>query len=298
MLYYDPTATDAETWHTSLAAARRVMAPALAQKNGGSAPTADFVGHSHIDTAWLWPMDETIKKIARTAANQFRLLDQYPEYRFIQSAAYHTWLMEQHYPQVFRQLQKRVADGRLELNGAVWVECDCNIPSGESLVRQFLWGTRYIRDKFGKEQRVFWLPDTFGYSAALPQIMQGFGVTGFLTTKLAWNDTNRFPYETFVWKGIDGSSVVAHFFVIDTWPDPAGLLERIEGIGYKDHIARKQAFPERLVAFGYGDGGGIWRAAPRWNIPLPMPLCKSWKPPPPPCPCMTVSCIWSCTAAP
>lgn len=121
---------------------------------------------------------------------------------------------------------------------------------------QFLWGTRYIRDKFGKEQRVFWLPDTFGYSAALPQIMQGFGVTGFLTTKLAWNDTNRFPYETFVWKGIDGSSVVAHFFVIDTWPDPAGLLERIEGIGYKDHIARKQAFPERLVAFGYGDGGG------------------------------------------
>ena len=125
-----------------------------------------------------------------------------------------------------------------------------------ALVRQFLWGTRYIRDKFGKEQRVFWLPDTFGYSAALPQIMQGFGVTGFLTTKLAWNDTNRFPYETFVWKGIDGSSVVAHFFVIDTWPDPAGLLERIEGIGYKDHIARKQAFPERLVAFGYGDGGG------------------------------------------
>ena len=256
VLYYDPTATDAETWHTSLAAARRVMAPALAQKNGGSAPTADLVGHSHIDTAWLWPMDETIKKIARTAANQFNLLDQYPEYRFIQSAAYHTWLMEQHYPQVFRQLQKRVADGRFELNGAVWVECDCNIPSGESLVRQFLWGTRYIRDKFGKEQRVFWLPDTFGYSAALPQIMQGFGVTGFLTTKLAWNDTNRFPYETFVWKGIDGSSVVAHFFVIDTWPDPAGLLERIEGIGYKDHIARKQAFPERLVAFGYGDGGG------------------------------------------
>lgn len=103
-------------------------------------------------------MDETIKKIARTAANQFNLLDQYPEYRFIQSAAYHTWLMEQHYPQVFRQLQKRVADGRFELNGAVWVECDCNIPSGESLVRQFLWGTRYIRDKFGKEQRVFWLP--------------------------------------------------------------------------------------------------------------------------------------------
>ena len=256
VLYYDPEAVDAGTWLSSLAEARRIMAPALSCRNGTSAPTAALIGHSHIDTAWLWTLEETTKKIARTAANQFNLLDQYPEYRFIQSAAYHTWLMEQHYPQIFEQLQRRVAEGRFELNGAVWVECDCNIPSGESLVRQFLWGTRYIRSRFGAEQKAFWLPDTFGYSAALPQIMRGFGVTGFLTTKLAWNDTNRFPYETFVWRGIDGSCVNAHFFVIDTWPDPAGLLERIEGIGYKDHIARKQAFSERLIAFGYGDGGG------------------------------------------
>lgn len=256
VLYYDPAAVDAEVWHASLAEGRRIMAPALSCHNGTSAPTAALIGHSHIDTAWLWTLEETTKKIARTAANQFNLLDQYPEYRFIQSAAYHSWLMEQHYPQVFEQLQHRAAEGRFELNGAVWVECDCNIPSGESLVRQFLWGTRYIRSRFGLEQKAFWLPDTFGYSAALPQIMRGFGVTGFLTTKLAWNDTNRFPFETFVWRGIDGSCVNAHFFVIDTWPDPAGLLERIEGIGYKDHIARKQAFSERLIAFGYGDGGG------------------------------------------
>ena len=256
VLYYDPEAVDPDTWHASLAESRRIMAAALSRHNGGSAPAAALIGHSHIDTAWLWTLDETTKKIARTAANQFNLMDQYPEYRFIQSAAYHSWLMEQHYPQIFRQLQRRAAAGRFELNGAVWVECDCNIPSGESLVRQFLWGTRYIRSRFGLEQKAFWLPDTFGYSAALPQIMRGFGVTGFLTTKLAWNDTNRFPYETFVWRGIDGSGVTAHFFVMDTWPDPAGLLERIEGIGYKDHIARKQAFPERLIAFGYGDGGG------------------------------------------
>ena len=256
VLYYDPEAVDPDTWHASLAESRRIMASALSRRNGGSAPTAALVGHSHIDTAWLWTLEETTKKIARTAANQFNLMDQYPEYRFIQSAAYHSWLMERHYPQIFEQLQRRAAAGRFELNGAVWVECDCNIPSGESLVRQFLWGTRYIRSRFGLEQKAFWLPDTFGYSAALPQIMRGFGVTGFLTTKLAWNDTNRFPYETFVWRGIDGTAVTAHFFVIDTWPDPAGLLERIEGIGYKDHIARKQAFPERLIAFGYGDGGG------------------------------------------
>lgn len=256
VLYYDPEAVDANRWHASLLEARRIMAPALSRHNGSSAPTAALIGHSHIDTAWLWTLEETTKKIARTASNQFSLMDQYPEYRFIQSAAYHTWLMEKHYPQVFEQLKRRAAEGRYELNGAVWVECDCNIPSGESLVRQFLWGTRYIRSRFGLEQKAFWLPDTFGYSAALPQIMRGFGVTGFLTTKLAWNDTNRFPYETFVWRGIDGSSVTAHFFVIDTWPDPAGLLERIEGIGYKDYIARKQAFSERLVAFGFGDGGG------------------------------------------
>ncbi len=256
VLYYDPEAVDPDTWHASLAESRRIMAAALSRHNGGSAPAAALIGHSHIDTAWLWTLEETTKKIARTAANQFNLMDQYPEYRFIQSAAYHSWLMEQHYPQIFRQLQRRAAAGRFELNGAVWVECDCNIPSGESLVRQFLWGTSYIRSRFGLEQKAFWLPDTFGYSAALPQIMRGFGVTGFLTTKLAWNDTNRFPYETFVWRGIDGSGVTAHFFVMDTWPDPAGLLERIEGIGYKDHIARKQAFPERLIAFGYGDGGG------------------------------------------
>lgn len=256
VLYYDPEAVDPDTWHASLAESRRIMAAALSRHNGGSAPAAALIGHSHIDTAWLWTLEETTKKIARTAANQFNLMDQYPEYRFIQSAAYHSWLMEQHYPQIFRQLQRRAAAGQFELNGAVWVECDCNIPSGESLVRQFLWGTRYIRSRFGLEQKAFWLPDTFGYSAALPQIMRGFGVTGFLTTKLAWNDTNRFPYETFVWRGIDGSGVTAHFFVMDTWPDPAGLLERIEGIGYKDHIARKQAFPERLIAFGYGDGGG------------------------------------------
>lgn len=252
----DPQAAEESVWRASLADARRLMAPALARRNGDSAPTAWLIGHSHIDTAWLWPMEETVKKIARTASNQFSLMDQYPEYRFIQSAAYHTFLMEREYPQIFAELQRRAAQGQFELNGAVWVECDCNLPSGESLVRQFLWGQRYIQSRFGKKQTVFWLPDTFGYSAALPQIMRGFGVTTLLTTKLAWNDTNRFPYESFVWKGIDGSAVTAHFFVMDTWPDPAGLLERIEGIGWRDRIASPQAFDGRLVAFGYGDGGG------------------------------------------
>lgn len=121
-------------------------------------------------------------------------------------------------------MQRRIAGGRYEPNGAVWVECDCNIPSGEALVRQFLWGQLYTQSRFGHLSDTFWLPDTFGYSAAIPQIMRGFGVKYFLTTKLAWNDTNDFPYDTFQWTGIDGSQVLTHFFVIDTWPDPAGSL--------------------------------------------------------------------------
>lgn len=119
------------------------------------------------------------------------------------------------------------------MNGAVWVECDCNLVGGEALIRQFLWGQRYTRDTFGVLSDCFWLPDTFGYSAAIPQIMRGFGVKYFLTTKLAWNDTNTFPYETFTWRGIDGTDVLAHFFVMDTWPDPRGLLERVNGVGYR-----------------------------------------------------------------
>lgn len=256
VLCYDPDAAAQDVWRASLKAARKAMAPALAQTNGDSAPTAALVGHSHIDTAWLWPLDETVRKIARTTANQFSLLDQYPEYRFVQSASYHTWRMERDYPSVFDELRRRVAEGRYEVNGAVWVECDCNIPTGEALVRQFLWGQRYNESRFGKTSDAFWLPDTFGYSAAIPQIMRGFGVKYFLTTKLAWNDTNDFPYDTFRWTGIDGSQVLTHFFVIDTWPDAAGLLERVDGIGYRDCIRCKQASDKRLVAFGYGDGGG------------------------------------------
>lgn len=256
VLYYDPFAVEETVWRPALAQAQRSMEAALACRNGESAPRAILTGHSHIDTAWLWPMGETVKKLARTISNQFSLMEQYPEYRFIQSASFHTWLMEKQYPSLFRQMQQYTAEGRYEPNGAVWVECDCNLPSGEALVRQFLWGQLYNESRFGRTSDVFWLPDTFGYSAAIPQIMQGFGVRYFLTTKLAWNDTNAFPYDTFVWKGIDGSQVLTHFFVMDTWPDAAGLLERIDGIGYQDCIRNRQASDRRLIAFGYGDGGG------------------------------------------
>ncbi|NLK27103.1 MAG: alpha-mannosidase, partial [Clostridiales bacterium] len=256
VLIYSPEEVTREEWLLSLKAAREKMLPALIKKNGDSAPTAVLTGHSHMDTAWLWPVSETIRKNARTLSNQMNLMEQYPEYRYLQSSALHSYMIEKNYPSIFEQMKKLIAEKRYEPNGGVWVECDCNIASGESLVRQFLWGQRYTKEKFDYLADCFWLPDTFGYSAAIPQIMKGFGIRYFLTTKLAWNDTNRFPYDTFIWEGIDKSQVLAHFFVMDTWVDPKSLLERINGINYNNGLKCKQACNERLVAFGYGDGGG------------------------------------------
>lgn len=256
VLYYDPAHTPRQVWLDSLCAARAALRPALEAKNGDGAPEAVLLGHSHMDTAWLWPVSETVRKNARTLSNQLSLMDQFPEYRFFMSSACHYKMLEEHYPDLFARMKERIAEGRLEANGAVWVECDCNLVGGEALIRQFLWGQRYTLEKFGTLSDCFWLPDTFGYSAAIPQIMQGFGVRYFLTTKLAWNDTNQFPYETFRWVGLDGTEVLTHFFVMDTWPDPRGLLERVNGVGYKDCLHNKQQVPKRLIGFGYGDGGG------------------------------------------
>jgi len=256
VILYSPENAEYEDWIDSLRQARSVMQPALSAKNGTNAPIAALTGHSHMDTAWLWPVSETIRKNARTVANQLSMLEYYPEYQFIQSASLHSQMIEQNYPQIFSAMKEMITRGRYEVNGGVWVECDCNITGGESIIRQFLWGQRYTLQKFGILSDCFWLPDTFGYSAAIPQIMRGFGIKYFLTTKMAWNDTNRFPYNTFVWEGIDQSQVLAHLFVMDTWVDPQGLLERINGIHYDDGLINKQDCSERLVAFGYGDGGG------------------------------------------
>ena len=256
VLLYDPENSPWEDWLDSLRRARELMRPALEAHNSTGAPEAVLLGHSHMDTAWLWPVSETIRKNARTISNQLSLMDQFPEYRFFMSSACHYKMLEEHYPALFEAMKQRIKDGRLEANGAVWVECDCNLTGGEAMIRQFLWGQRYTLQKFNKLSDCFWLPDTFGYSAAIPQIMKSFGVKYFLTTKLSWNDTNQFPFETFLWVGLDGSEVLTHFFVMDTWPDPKGLLERINGIHYENGLHNKQLPAKRLIAFGYGDGGG------------------------------------------
>ena len=250
---YDPDCCSAQAFSAALAAASPLMKEELRQKNGDSAPWVGLIGHSHMDTAWLWPMTETEKKCARTYANQLNLMEEYPEYRFIQSSAYHTNWIRTDYPQLFERIRQAVAEGRYEPNGGVWVECDCNLSGGEYLLRQFVWGQRFTRKYFGYTSDAFWLPDTFGYSYAIPQIMKGCGVNYFLTTKMAWNDTNRFPYTTFLWRGIDGTSVLTHLNRTHIGPTPETLLELTEG---GDQICEKRAAPLRLFSFGRGDGGG------------------------------------------
>lgn len=255
-VYYAVEDAEEQVWRPALAKARERMRKTLAVKNSESAPIAGLTGHSHMDTAWLWHIPETLKKCARAYANQVSLMDQYPEYRFIQSSAFHGEMIRRNYPQLFENIAEKVAEGRYEPNGGVWVECDCNITSGESMIRQFVWGQRFTRKYFGYTSNCFWLPDTFGYSGAIPQIMKGCGVDYFLTTKLSWNDTNKFPYETFYWEGVDGTRVFAHFNTSHTWPDPKALLEQLEGRGHENCLQNKTVSKRRLVAYGFGDGGG------------------------------------------
>jgi len=239
-----------ETWRPKLARAREIMAPLLALRNGPTTPRFAAIGHSHMDTAWLWPLRETWRKCARTYSGVLNLMEQYPQLLFIQAAPLHAEKMRELYPDIFEGIKQRVAEGRWEPNGAMWVEPDCNIASGEAMVRQLLVGQKSTREMFGYTADTLWLPDVFGYSAALPQLLRGAGVEFFCTTKISWNDTTRFPYETFAWKGIDGSAVTTHFHRIELWPEPQMLRDEWSRVQHKDVQDRV------LCTYGHGDGGG------------------------------------------
>lgn len=213
-------------------------------------PYVGIIGHSHLDTAWLWPVAETRRKLRRTVSNAVSLLERYPHYKFFLSTVLYLQWLEEDDPELFQKVGQMVRAGRIEPNGATWVECDGNLTGAEALCRQFLRGKRYLREKFGYESDTFWLPDTFGYSAAMPQILRSCGVKYFLTTKLSWNDTNTFPYETFLWLGIDGSSVPVHFNSIQTWIDEESVGKRLAD------IRDKRESDCVLMAYGFGDGGG------------------------------------------
>ena len=245
-----PAEVPEDQWRAALVAARDLMRPLLETPNGPTTPEFGLLGHSHIDTAWLWPLAETWRKCARTFSSMCNLMEQYPETTFLQSAPCHTDVLRSQYPGIFAKVQRLVKEGRWEPNGAMWVEPDCNLVSGESFVRQLLVGQRATREMFGYTSDTLWLPDVFGYSAALPQILRQAGVEFFVTTKIGWNDTTRFPFDTFEWRGLDGTAVVSHFNQIQGWPDPAALLDRWRWVQHKDSQDRF------LYCYGWGDGGG------------------------------------------
>jgi alpha-mannosidase len=211
-------------------------------------------GQSHLDLAWQWPREETVRKSARTMSTQLALLEEYPEYKYLFCQAPLYLMLRENYPEIWERTRRFIDSGRVIVEGGMWLEPDTNLPSGESLIRQFVFGKRFYEEELGKETRVLWLPDSFGFSAALPQIMKSCGVDYFATKKLidGYNDSDPFPYTTFMWQGLDGSRVLSHVYRKCNSPiDPQTFAKRWE----TDRI-QKDGIKTYLFPFGYGDGGG------------------------------------------
>lgn len=222
----------------------------------GNAPSdlqAYAVGHAHIDTAWLWPLRETIRKCARTFSNQISLLEEYPEYIFGASQPQLYEYTKEHYPALYEKIKHYVRQGRWELQGGMWVEPDANVPSGESLLRQLYYGKKFFLDEFGVEVDNLWLPDVFGYCASLPQFLKHAGVKYFLTQKISWNQFNKFPYHSFVWYGLDGSQVLTHFPPEDTYNSALSSEGLIRS---QRNFKEKHILDNFMTLFGIGNGGG------------------------------------------
>ena len=237
----------------SYRAAREVLKPALSAVNGSTAPRFYAIGNAHLDLAWLWPMAETYRKTSRTFAAQLRLIEEYPEYKYIQSQPAAYVMCREHDPKLYERIREAAKGGQWIAEGAMWVEPDTNMTSGESLVRQLIHGKRFFREEFGVDSVILWLPDTFGYSAALPQILQGCGVKYLVTQKIFWsyNEGDRFPYHYFTWQGADGSKITSFLPTSYTYKtDPQEICET-----WKKRV-QKRGLDAFLLPFGYGDGGG------------------------------------------
>lgn len=232
---------------------REILAPVLAKPAYASAHRVVAVGHAHIDSAWLWPLRETIRKCARTFSNVLDLMDRDPGFVFAASSAQQYAWMKQHYPDLFERIRERAREGRFVPVGGMWVESDTNMPGGEALARQFVAGKAFFMREFGIEPLEVWLPDSFGYTAALPQIVAAAGSRYFLTQKTSWNETNTMPHHTFSWEGIDGTRIFTHFPPVDTYNS---VLSGDELARAQRQYAEKGASNVSLVPFGFGDGGG------------------------------------------
>ena len=235
------------------ARARAELAGPLASPANASAHRISAIGHAHIDSAWLWPLRETVRKVARTSSNMVNLMDDHPGFLFAMSQAQQLAWIKEHRPEVFAKVKKKVADGQFIPVGGMWVESDTNMVGGEAMARQFLYGKKFFLDEFGIETKEVWLPDSFGYTAAMPQLVALSGSQWFLTQKISWSQTNKFPHHTFWWEGIDGTRVFTHFPPVDTYNSDLSGREMA-------HAARNYQEKGRgsrsLAPFGWGDGGG------------------------------------------
>ena len=237
----------------SYRAARKVLEPVLSAVNGTTAPQFYAIGNAHLDLAWLWPMAETWRKTSRTFAAQLRLIDEYPEYKFIQSQPAGYVMCRDHYPELYERIKAAAKTGQWIAEGAMWVEPDTNMTGGESLVRQLIHGKRFFKEEFGIDSVLLWLPDTFGYSAALPQLLKNCGVKYLVTQKIFWsyNEGDRFPYHYFTWQGADGSCIDSFLPTDYTYrTDPEQICE------VWNKRVQKRGLEAFLLPFGYGDGGG------------------------------------------
>ncbi|MBE5752630.1 MAG: alpha-mannosidase [Clostridiales bacterium] len=233
-------------------------------------PYVSCESHTHIDIGWLWTVDQTEEKAVRSFSNVLYNMEKYEGYSFMSSQPILYYFVKKHMPELYEKVKEKVKEGRWIPEGAAWVEADCNLTSGESLVRQILYGKRFFKEEFGVDNRIFWLPDVFGYSFALPQILKKCGVDTFVTTKISWNDTNTMPHDTFTWRGLDGSEVLAYFITgqnyKETYPGPELDPQRLTTYvgngtpryikGTYERYSNKNLNNNVLFLYGWGDGGG------------------------------------------
>ncbi|RFU88541.1 alpha-mannosidase [Streptomyces triticagri] len=246
-------AVDLQDVNGSAAAARARLTEVLATPAQPSAHRISAVGHAHIDSAWLWPLRETVRKVARTTSNMTALIEDEPDFVFAMSQAQQFAWIKEHRPEVYAKVKKAVAEGRFVPAGGMWVESDTNMPGSEAMARQFVHGKRFFLDEFGIENDEAWLPDTFGFAAGLPQIIKAAGSKWLLTQKISWSQTNKFPHHTFQWEGIDGTRIFTHFPPVDTYNCSMKGSEIAHAAkNFKDKgVARHSLAPT-----GWGDGGG------------------------------------------
>lgn len=260
-----------EKFYSSIEKAEQILKEAFYSEER-ECPTVSAIGHTHIDIAWLWTVEQTREKVLRSFSTVLRLMEQYPDYKFMSSQPILYQFVKEQEPEMYEKIKERIREGRWEVDGAMWLEADCNLTGGESLVRQIIKGHRFFLEEFGKESKSLWLPDVFGYSAALPQILKKSGIPYFMTTKIAWNQYDQLPNDTFIWKGIDGSEVFA-FMPTTTDYDKdqglnisfsdtrntttyAGIVNPNMALGTFKRFQNRDLTEDTLMLFGFGDGGG------------------------------------------